>query len=423
MKFIVDGSILDTAKPEDTSRLAALHARKARLICTCKDFDPNFKGPRPEMYIAKVGLDYLIKRMPNTGSLHDQQCDSYEMPAELSGLAPLLGSAIIEDSDTGSVLLRLDFPLKKGASREAPQQSGAPKDGAKAKPSKLKPRQLLEYLIDRAEFNTWWPKMHGKRKYYNFSFYIRKAVEALTLTGGKTSRQQALYILQTRTLATSPTGLRSTRQNGLKRLSKSGAGCLTPSRLFREVGRQYLMIFGEIRNYLTPFEEGQEIRDRGGDIRCARIFFSHVEEEKLAPFHMSEDHFKSLMRNCAPMFELKQALPDSHLVALATFYVDESFKRHVVEITLMNLDCCWMPIELQAEAELLEQLRNRSQNRVFVKSMRDRSARQHANGDRYPPRHLANANYRVSHPSKSRRRLQVKAAGAWRQVWIPLRRL
>jgi len=46
------------------------------------------------MYIAKVGNRYIVKRMPDTGQLHSPDCDSYEPPAELSGLGEVLGSAI-----------------------------------------------------------------------------------------------------------------------------------------------------------------------------------------------------------------------------------------------------------------------------------------------------------------------------------------
>ena len=44
-----------------------------------------------EMYVARLGDGYIVKRMPDTGSHHAPDCPSYEPPAEFSGLGQVLG--------------------------------------------------------------------------------------------------------------------------------------------------------------------------------------------------------------------------------------------------------------------------------------------------------------------------------------------
>ena len=56
-----------------------------RPLCLCKE-------PSPAMYIAQVGDQYIVKRMPLSGGGHDPSCFSYEPPDELSGLGVLMGT-------------------------------------------------------------------------------------------------------------------------------------------------------------------------------------------------------------------------------------------------------------------------------------------------------------------------------------------
>ena len=69
--------------------LAAAHAERHRPLCLCLT-----EGVA--MYVARVGAGFIVKRMPGTGSLHAPDCISYELPADLSGLARVIGSAITE---------------------------------------------------------------------------------------------------------------------------------------------------------------------------------------------------------------------------------------------------------------------------------------------------------------------------------------
>ena len=65
--------------------IADAHAAHQRPRCMCL-----VEGV--EMYVARLGDGYIVKRMPDTGSHHAPDCPSYEPPAESSGLGQVLGS-------------------------------------------------------------------------------------------------------------------------------------------------------------------------------------------------------------------------------------------------------------------------------------------------------------------------------------------
>lgn len=98
------------------------------------------------MYVAKVGQQYIVKRMPNTGKLHHMHCDSYEPPEELSGFGQVDGTAIQEDTQTGETTLKFNFSLTKAAGKKAPKPSETPADTVKTDGTKLTLTSTLHYL-------------------------------------------------------------------------------------------------------------------------------------------------------------------------------------------------------------------------------------------------------------------------------------
>lgn len=60
------------------------------------------------MYIARIGDQLVITRMPLIGDGHDSSCESYEPPLELSVLGALMGGAIRLDPATAMAALKLD---------------------------------------------------------------------------------------------------------------------------------------------------------------------------------------------------------------------------------------------------------------------------------------------------------------------------
>src|SRR4051812_14709935 len=121
--FRIRQHIFGDDHPQLQAALATVHHNPDRPACLCRE-------PAVPMYVAKVGGHYLLKRMPGTGPQHDPACDSYEPPAELSGLGEVLGSAIQENVEDGTTSLKFAFSLTRLPGR-APAKGGPPTDSVK----------------------------------------------------------------------------------------------------------------------------------------------------------------------------------------------------------------------------------------------------------------------------------------------------
>ncbi len=128
--FLIGERIFGNGDPALQRALADIYASKTRPLCMCCQ-------PGVPMYLARVAQQYVIKRMPDSGLSHAPSCESYEPPAELSGLGEVLGHAIIQDHEHGTTLLKLDFSLSKSSGRAAPVASEVPADSVKSDGAKL----------------------------------------------------------------------------------------------------------------------------------------------------------------------------------------------------------------------------------------------------------------------------------------------
>jgi hypothetical protein len=130
------------------------------------------------MYVAKVNGRFVIKRMPNTASEHDLSCESYEAPAELSGLGEVLGSAIQEHVEEGITDLKLAFSLTRRPWRAAPIPADGEPDSVTTDGKRLTLRGTLHYLWEQAGFHKWSPAMSGKRNWYVIRKFLLQAAQA-----------------------------------------------------------------------------------------------------------------------------------------------------------------------------------------------------------------------------------------------------
>ncbi|WP_292585970.1 DUF1173 family protein, partial [Mesorhizobium sp.] len=112
-RFRIADQVIEEAASNLQAVLVDAYQRKIRPLCSCRE-------PGAAMYIARVGDQYIVKRMPSSGGGHDPSCSSYDPPDELSGLGMLMGSAIQVDPESGLASLKLDFSLSKVGSRARP---------------------------------------------------------------------------------------------------------------------------------------------------------------------------------------------------------------------------------------------------------------------------------------------------------------
>lgn len=110
LRYLIDGKLMDVDAPGFQAALNHSYNGKSRPLCPCC-------VPPIPMYIARVNGHFIVKRMPSTGSYHDLECKSYEIPSGLSGLDQVLGSAIKENNGDGLTALRFDFALSKGTKK------------------------------------------------------------------------------------------------------------------------------------------------------------------------------------------------------------------------------------------------------------------------------------------------------------------
>jgi len=118
-RFSIKGNVFNADDPYLQDALAQVYGTSSeRPCCLCVPGGV-------EMYVAHHRR-FVLKRMPDTGSLLHPGCLSYEPELQQSGLGELVGEAVLE-SELGIVELRVDFPwmrsVGKGVPRGEPQHA------------------------------------------------------------------------------------------------------------------------------------------------------------------------------------------------------------------------------------------------------------------------------------------------------------
>ena len=302
------------------ARLAEAHAAHDRPLCLCS-------SPGVPMYVARLGDRHILKRMPETGPSHDPNCDSYEAPYELSGFGHVAGSAIQENVEDGVTLLKLDFSLSKTGAKALPGQSQASDIGSvKTDGSKLSLRALLHYLWDQAEFNRWRPAMAGKRNWAVIRKFLLEAADGKTAKGKPL--RDVLYI---------PEMFRSERE---AEITQRRVGFMNRAAVADGTRRPLLMLIGEIKE-IAPARFGH------------RIVVKHLPK---FPFMLNEDVHRRMVAKFANELSLWGAMPETNLIAIATFGLGPTGVASIEAIALMIVTENWIPFESSDEAALLDAL-------------------------------------------------------------------
>lgn len=322
---------IDAGDPGLDAALAAIHGKKQRPLCLCQ-------AAGVEMYVARVNGHHVIKRMPNTGADHAPACDSYEPPAELSGLGQVMGSAIQEDIQDGVTTLKFDFSLSKAPGRAAPAPSGAEADSVKTDGSKLTLRGTLHYLWEQAGFHRWSPSMAGKRSWYVVRKFLMQAAEDKAAKGMPMG--DILYIPE----SFSQERKDEITQRRIARLSKIAAG--------ERSARRLMLLVGEIKE-IAPSRYGH------------KLVVKHLPDFH---FMMNDDLHNRLHKRFANELALWDAVDNAHLVVIGTFGIGPTGVASLDALALMVVTENWLPFEHVYEHLLIDNL-TRS-NRRFMKGLR-----------------------------------------------------
>lgn len=313
--FLVNGLRINPSDADFEAAIAAAYVAKERPLCLCQD-------PGIPMYIAAVGQRHVVKRMPNTGSQHSPDCSSFDPPPELSGFGEVAGTAIVEDTDTGSVALKLDFSLSKSFGRSMPVATGREADTVKTDGTKLTLRGLLHYLWEQSGLNSWAPAMEGKRNWYIVRRELLAAATAKSVKGHALAGK--LFIPETFSLE---------RKQEIERKQAE-----TFAVLHAAGKRQELMVLiGEVKS-----------------VNAARYGFKVVIKHlpHLA-FNLDEQIGRRMEKRFKDELALWNADETTHLIIVATFGVGPAGMMAINEMSFMLTSAAWLPIDDLYDQQLL----------------------------------------------------------------------
>lgn len=296
--------------------LKRAHHDRVRPTCNCR-------SPGVDMYIARLGDKYFLKRMPLSGSKHAMSCDSYEPPFDLSGSSPLKGTAIKEDIETGQTELRLDFSLSKSPGRKLNASAGTSKTSAKTDGQKLTLRGLLHYLWDEAGFNRWAPKMAGKRSWGVVRKYL---LEVAVNKNTKHQNLSELLFIPEPFVLERKSDIVARRRRWLSDMSQAGSDSSVRLRI--------------VVGALKEIE-----RTRFGH----RVRIKHLPD---LAFAMNDDLYRRFYKRFAEEILLLETTEDASAIIIATFSLSQ-FKAPIIEeISMMLVDTQFIPFENDIEKDL-----------------------------------------------------------------------
>ncbi|WP_183940337.1 DUF1173 domain-containing protein [Rhizobium paranaense] len=318
-RFLINGE----ASADDTDdfhrRLTQAYRDKARPLCLCK-------GVGVPMYVAKIGDQLVIKRMPLTGVDHDTTCPSYEPPYDLSGLGPLMGGAIKLDTAAGTAALKLDFSLSKRGSSGGGARDSEPADSVKNASKKLSLRGLLHFLWHESGLTEWTAHWAGKRHWWQVYHHLQEA--ARTMSVRQQSLAERLFVPEP-FRAEEKAAIEQRRTQAFSLLFQTSPG---PKAL--------MLLLGEVKEFSSA---------RNGQL----VVIKHMPGFRL---YLEETAWRRLQRRFDTELTLWGSNETSHLIAIATMGGNPSGVVTVNEIALMVVTEQWLPIENTHEERLLDRL-------------------------------------------------------------------
>lgn len=220
--------------------------------------------------------------------------------------------------------MRLDYSLTRVAGRSAPVASGAEAASVRTEGSRLTLRATLHYLWEQAGFHRWSPAMAGKRSWFVVRKYLLQAAEDKTTKG--VSLADLLYLPE----PFQPEHREEIAQRRITQLLRAA----TPI----DGARRLMLVIGEVK-----------------EIAAARygykIVFRHLPD---CPFMLDEEQHRRLRQRFDVELGLWDALPDSHLLAIATFGLGRTGIATIEEVSLMAVTAHWIPFESTFEMQVIE---------------------------------------------------------------------
>jgi hypothetical protein len=329
-RFSVKGRVVLASAPELQTLLAHVYETPERPRCLCV-------AGGVEMYVARH-REFLVKRMPDTGSEHHPSCPSFEPEAQQSGLGELVGEAVLE-LEPGRIQLRVDFPWTRTVGRSVPRGEASEPSEVEAPLRRMSLRALMHFLFERAGFNRWSPAMEGKRSQSVLHKYLLAAAEDVLVKGVPLSER--LYV---------PEAFNEVTKADAARRRRDKLAVLRP----HEGHSPLALVIGEFK--------ASEAAALG-----RRVWIKHMPD---APLLVTNKTWERIERVFAPLLEARDA-DSGQRVRLVMAALIRARREHTYEIdaaSLMLTSEHWIPVEGVYELPLVQALV--AQHRRFVKPLR-----------------------------------------------------
>lgn len=384
--YLVRGRRVLADAPQLQDALAEVYGTPERPRCMCVEGGVD-------MYVAKL-RQYVVKRMPGTGTKHHPSCDSFEPDYGESGLGALIGEAVVARG-ADLVELHLDFPLSLRPGRRpepAPASDAIPAE-VKIPKQRMSLRALMHFLFERAGFNRWYPAMLGKRNQQVLHKYLTEAAGEIQTKGMRLSERLLV-----------PEMYADSRRD----------------QLFRERRTRLAQLYGggteETRLQLVVGEY-KGVEDGPGG---RRVWIKHMPD---VPLYVDAKTWDRILKRYQAWFDTagNLELPTRpRLVLGALVYARREHAYAIDTASCMLTTSNWIPIEGPHEIDLIDILT--AQQRRFVKPLRydAPTAGQFANvllldtGNTPTPLHVVSA-FAHARERQAKQKLLSELEGAW--VW------
>ena len=331
-QFFIKGCTYLAADPQLQYALARIYDSPERPRCMCVHGGI-------EMYVAKH-RQYVVKRMPETGSQHNPMCPSYEPESQQSGLGELIGDSVINRSPD-LVELRVDFPFSRVPGRSTRSCVAAEPSEIASSRHRMSLRAVTHFLLERAGLNRWIPSMEGKRNQGVLHKYLSEAAEEVTTKGLRLSER--LYV---------PEPFSETTKSANAERRRRKLAVLQPSANAPQV--QMALVFGEFK--------GIEAAASG-----RKIWIKHMPD---APLLIENGAWARIERVYGRLFEARDA-DTAHRPRLAICALIYAKREHTYQVDTASFMLAteqWIPIEGVHELDLIDALIE--QKRHFLKPLR-----------------------------------------------------
>lgn len=315
----IGGKVVREDSPHLQNILRAAYQDRHRPLCLCK-------SPGVPTYIARIGTQYLVKRMPFTGGDHDPTCPSHEALADITGEADSEDGAIRFDPKNGTAALRLGFRLSKTGPRTASEACRDKPGSVAGDQRKLSLTDLLYHLWHEAELTVWTARWTGKRHWPILRWHLLEAARQITIRGRPLAERLLI-----------PEPFRASAKTAIE---QRRAAALAPIRPRAGGATQLMLLIGEVKSFAAT---------RNGQ----RLIVKHMPG---FDFLLVDAVHRRLSKRFGIELDLWEADPASHLIAIATFSLKPSGLAAVEEIALMLVAENWVLCRSLPEKRLVEAL-------------------------------------------------------------------